>query len=230
MPIVKRKRMFRGAARGKIFQTVDLGAGRGEYIERQSQKFPRRKYAAVDFLLGHANFFNNDRRRLQAKGVVVGTDAREFLDQMIREHRKTRHLNMDMPYPIDTSAYASQSTAAFEHALNVLPKILLPNGKFFVTSESLFTIEHMQRLAIKKGFSARMRKPILPIVSPGHRLPPTGQEKYPQHYRTQIMRNFAHSMLYRLEIIYNLKKAFPKKAERKELSMTVNQKARAKKN
>jgi hypothetical protein len=231
MPVVKRKRMFRGNARGKVFQTVDLGAGKGEYIERQAQKFPKRKYAAVDFLFGHVNFFNSDRRRLHAHGVIVGTDAREFLDRMIREHRKTRHLNMDMPYPIDTSAYASQSTAAFVHALQVLPKVLLPNGKFYVTSESLFTIEQMQRLAIKKGFSARMRKPIPPIVSPGHRASATSQEeKYPQHYRTQIMRNFAHTALYRLEITYNLKKAFPRKAERKELSTMVNQKARAKKN
>lgn len=228
MPVVKRKRMFRGATRGNVFQTVDLGAGTGSYIERQAERFPKRKYAAVDYALDYSGFFGSNRVRLQKKGVQVGGDIREFLEMMAAKGIRTRHLNMDMPYPVDSSIYSSSSIEAFKHVIRLLPRVLLPNGKLYVTSEDHLTIEHLQRLAMQDGFAVRQRKAISPLTT--EKNPLTRRlilEKYPNYYRTSTMRGFANVPLYRLEITYNLKKAFPKKEVRRRLSR-VQKKATSK--
>ncbi|QQR92152.1 MAG: hypothetical protein IPJ89_03250 [Candidatus Iainarchaeum archaeon] len=221
MPVVKRKRMFRGAARGRVFQTVDLGAGKGEYIERQSRRFPNRKYAAVDFLLGPEKFFDAVGQRLHKNGVGVGDDVTTFLRQMIERKEKTRHLNMDMPYPFDTSAYASESQRAFKSALEMIPRVLLPNGKFYITSESSWTIRLMQKLAEKQGFAARQLRTIPPLSSSD--LLTTAQQralrmKQPDYYHPGMVWAFANQPIYRLEITYNLKKALPSKDARRKLA------------
>ncbi len=206
--------MFRGAARGKVFQTIDLGAGMGRYIEGQAARHPKRKYAAVDPLLQSMALFFPHGQRMQSKGVSVGFTAQLFLDEIIRKGWRTRHLNMDMPYPWHPLTYGAGSRIAFLDALERIPRVLLPNGKFYIASESQSTLHEMMQLAEKKGFSVRETKPIpaLPLGS---------QEKiHDSIYRTGTMNAFRNKPIYRMEITYNLKKAIPLKEMRKKLSGT----------
>ena len=192
-------------------------------MERQAERFPKRKYAAVDYLLGPASFFSSNRARLQGKGVRVGETVQEFLQGMIARKERARHLNMDMPYPFDTSAYSSTSREAFVHALNVLPHVLLPNGKLFVTSESLLTIHMIQELAAKKGFSVRRLRVIPPLYPPGYTPKHARElrEKHPDYYHPGMTWTFADAPIYRLEITYNLKKAIPSKDARRKLAQVL---------
>ncbi len=217
MPVMKRKRMFRGAARGRVFQTVDLGAGAGEYMARQAKKFPKRKYAAVDlcfYLDGELNLHGED---LKKKRVSLGGDANHFLNELTKKGIKVRHLNMDFPYPIGQPRNASR-TRLFEDVIRSMHRVLLPNGKLFITSESLATINFAKSFASECGYTVRDRELIQPIsLDEVAKNKDALTRRFRSFYRSHFHASFAGAKIYRLEITYNLKKAIPSKEARRRL-------------
>lgn len=210
--------MFRGPTRGKVIQTMDLGSGKGEYIERQSKKFPKRTYSAVDAL--YKGFFSAEAHRLRHRGVFVGDNIENALIEMVRSGWRARHLNMDMPYPWDSPEYRKPGEKTFRRVMELIPKVLLPNGKFYIASENHYTIQEMMTIARQHGFSVRETKPLKPLLSPlaDAETILSNRRQKPHYYRTKVMNSFANFPIYRLEITYNLRKAIPDKNMRRQLA------------
>ena len=155
---------FRGPTPPKVFQTVDVGSGRGKYIIRQARKFPHRKYAAIDplykppkktvkLLTPHISAMQQAARELEQLGVHVHAgNLSSFIAKMIQAGYKTRHFNIDMP-----SMFQEKK---FEMLLEQIPNILLPKGKNFVTTEFPNTLTKLETLAKKYGLRFRQLIPL----------------------------------------------------------------------
>ena len=126
---------------------------------------------------------------------IIGKDFLGFIDEMKRKGLKTRSINIDMPLPLHTRRPMDYEKI-FSHAQD----ILLPNGKIFVASEDMKTLEHIKRAAENCGLKARKLKPL------------TGIEKK----RLTLQMRFLDTLIYRLEITFGLKKAIPDKAQREK--------------
>lgn len=139
MPKIKRgKRPFRGAAEGKVYQTLDVGAGKGRRIAKQAAKFPNRKYAIADFAA----------RPIGKKNVRVFQKAADrALDKAAEEGLKFRHVNMDMP------AGDLLDAKYVKGMLRKLKKVLLPNGKIFISTNDVPHWAGMRKIFEEEGFA-----------------------------------------------------------------------------
>jgi hypothetical protein len=113
------------------------------------------------------------------------------VDEMKRKGIKARNINIDMPL---------ESVNDFSHLFNNAERIMLPNGKIFISSEQQGVLEHAARLARNHGLKARMRKEMPQVEAEG---------------RTHYTIRHSPKPIYRLEITFGLKKALPKKEQRK---------------
>ncbi|HLD58035.1 MAG TPA: hypothetical protein VI977_00125 [archaeon] len=203
---------FRGQPPRKVFQMLDIGSGRGDFLARRAAANPRRIYAAVDPIY--------DVRRTEARAAhdelaksnaafgtifrvllgkhrnirIIGKDFSEFIGEMKRKGWKTRSINIDMPSPLHTRRQMD-----YEKIFSQVQDILLPNGKIFVASEDKKTIEHIKNAAEKCGLKAREMPPL------------TGKERK----RLTMQMRFQGTDIYRLEITFGLKKALPEREQRK---------------
>lgn len=200
---------FRGPTPPKVFQTLDAGAGKGEYIERLALRSPQRKYAAADirYAIPGAPVIPGKgagiyAKRLGNSGVATYGEMGETIEEFIQKGIRTRHVNMDFPYPWSAKG-GFKYERMFGRLLEKIPFVLLPNGHFFITSEDAHTVVRMEEIAHKMGFKTR-------------RLSPLALEKHKKKPGT-MLQTFAKTgyPVYRLRITMGLKKAIPQKEKRK---------------
>lgn len=165
----KANSLFKGPHKKGDIQTVDAGAGFGDYVFRQASQFgstrptQRRRYAAVEpFMSGAIYGFSKklpqdplDRqivirniirlkegyRKLKSIPTVeiVPYEVVPFMREMISNKRKTRHLSINMPFHLENYD--------FKQLFTLLPKVIYPNGKVFITSESKFGLEQIKKIS-----------------------------------------------------------------------------------
>ena len=147
-------RKFRGPTPRNYFQTVSVGEGAGWYLERQAKKHPKRKYLAVDPYPVREIDETTAReaiRRLQKAGVqVLRERIIPAMDKLIRQRKKVRHFNIDMP-----NTEEEHAPFGFNQFFEKAKKLLLPNGKVFVTSTDTEFLERLAQKARASGFSTR---------------------------------------------------------------------------
>jgi len=200
---LRRSGKSHGKKRGAVFQTVDVGAGTGEWIKKKARRFPSRTYVAVDpqyslakslsFLL----LYPSVRKRVKLKtqllskrGVVVEPKTLvAFLKTMVKRKQKTKNFNIDMP----TLPFEDYT---FEFLFMNISRLLLPNGKIYVKSEMQSKLGQLKRLAERYGLKVSAVKPLpeMPVAS----------------LRTATMRALVKKgqhPIYSLVITYGLKKA-----------------------
>ncbi|MBS3061780.1 MAG: hypothetical protein J4215_04330 [Candidatus Diapherotrites archaeon] len=181
-----------------IFQTVDIGSGFGEYISRQAERFPHRRYAVVDPRYARTSGFGQIHLESEFKRLGIhmhpGTGA-SFFEEMARRGWKTHAINFDMPLG---------SEAELSRILDLAPHTLFPNGKIFVATERLTALDHFIKIAREKGFSVTERKSM-----------PPAQARQRTAYSHRHSNN-PQRPIRRLEITFGLKKAFPDKKQRQK--------------
>mgnify|MGYP001612625527 CR=1 FL=1 len=156
---------FRGPSPSNVFQTVDVGTGRGNRLESIAKRFPKRKYVAVEKLFKdpeHDLLWSTAASpripALKKAGVVVRPqELRSFIDYMERHGQRTRYINFDMPIPGGFTQFKEYlgDRYGFRKLFANVPKILLPNGKIFVKTENLDFVDFLQRLAKRHGLKTR---------------------------------------------------------------------------
>lgn len=156
---------FRGPSPQNVFQTVDVGTGRGYRLESIAKRFPNRKYVAVERLFRYPEHEWSGSTTsppripaLKKAGVVVmPQDLRTFIDYMKRHGQRTRYINFDMPIPGGFTHIKEylRDRYGFRKLFANVPHILLPNGKIFVKTENLDFIGFLQRLAERQGLKTR---------------------------------------------------------------------------
>lgn len=162
-------RPFRGPLKPKDIQTIDAGAGFGDYVFTQASRFnstnprKRRRYAAVEPFMQEVIYGSSKkmpRDEMDRKIVIRNTQRlREgytrlkslsnveivpyeivpFMREMIQKNRRTRHLSINMPFQLENYN--------FEQFFKLLPRVIYPNGKVFITSESRFSLEKIKELS-----------------------------------------------------------------------------------
>lgn len=196
---------FKGYTPRRTFQTVDVGAGFGDWLRDQAVKFPGRKYVAVDPAFGsHLEKKGQELRNLRiifkplrtSRVVVKPMKISEFIDEMESKGLKTRHINIDLP---DEQIEQYNFDKLFREA----QRILIPNGKIFVSSEKAGIIYDIKALANKHGLKTRLLRPF--------------EKGSPETKKTLFMRNYGFEFkIHRLEITFGLKKAIPLKMQRRK--------------
>lgn len=195
-------RPFYGRTNRNRIQTLDYGSGAGEYLKRQKQNNPARNYAVVDQLYASGNALEKRARELESHGIRVSPSIEELIHELRAEGTKVRHFNIDMPYGLQFAHGHDKKVHFFHSILEAIPKVLLPNGKLWITTESHSNLEELAKMAKVAGLKVRELKSF-------------DKEKFPRmQLRTETMRNTKYSVIYRLEITYGLKKAIPRKYDR----------------
>lgn len=203
----KTGRPFRGPTPAKIFQTVDLGSGIGDYIIRSARErrgggkeWRKRQYLGVD---PWEKMHSEERHKF---GLVIPPNVhfisialKQQLENMIKRGEKTRHFNWDMPIPI-TIGFVQ----VVHEILPLLPRVLLPNGKLFVKTEKHAYISILAKAARAQGFRVNIPKPLIHAHNSE-----TGEIISPRRF-TWAMHAFLSpglDKLYRLEITFTPKTA-----------------------
>lgn len=159
----KKPGLFRGETPKNVFQTVDIGTGKGGRLWSIAKKFQKRKYAAVD-----PEFWDRfDGSGLNEAGVLVSAKtALGFIEEMKQRGLKTRHMNVDMPSPPEW--VEGGKTRKWEKDLYNFKKIfqeaqyvLLPNGKIFIKTEDANYVQKIKQYAEEAGLKTR---PIIHIT------------------------------------------------------------------
>ncbi|MEK6970393.1 MAG: hypothetical protein AABW68_01710 [archaeon] len=162
---------FRGNTPPGVYQTIEIGSGRATRLRRNAERFPKRKYAAID--IGYSfplENFRNASADLKQKGVdVYSTSMAMALHSIIKSGMKARNIEMEMPLPLSFSDIASHPTPT-EHLIRfrrqlrfLLGKVsflLLPGGKIFIHTESLAFATAVRELARDFGLSVQERNPM----------------------------------------------------------------------
>jgi tRNA G46 methylase TrmB len=221
---------FRGPTPPNVFQTVDVGTGKGDHIRRQAEQFKGRKYVAVDPLYSlsrtQSELDNPSRAARSVEGAVELSRIRrvtqgvnelvmsgvtvypkailDIVTHMRQAGLKTRHFNIDMPNDQLDKHCRRYDFYEYEKWFKQLPSVLFPNGKIFVTSESEATLREIEESAKQAGLKTR-RRPNLSHSIPLDKL------------RTGSMRVYVQkgNEIKRLEITFGLKKAIPDKKQRR---------------
>jgi len=150
-PRPKRLGPFRGSTSQGVIQTLDVGTASGH--KSSIKEIPRflestrrlgskgRLYVAVDPLLKNSK---KDNYEIHAKRIT------DFLETLIKQGRKVRHINIDFPEP-DLGLYD------FKTFFSLIKQVLLPNGKVYITSEVWLLIREISDLAVQNGFIVNSR-------------------------------------------------------------------------
>lgn len=196
---------FRGKTPSNTFQTVDFMSGNAAWIRGQAKRFPQRKYAAVEPDFGTGDLQNQNMWRLRHEQHNLHASKKDmlsFIEEMKQKNERTRYINIDMPYPSHSAG------TEFRTLFRETPHILFPNGKIFIASESLRSLQELEKNAKTEGLRTRFLKPFLP--------------KDQKRLTTTMTHFFSHSEnqraegIHRLEITFGLKKAVPNKSRRKK--------------
>lgn len=200
-PVTSLKRIGRGPFRGptpkKVIQTLDVGAGPcgARFIER-SEKQQQRKYVGVDPAMMIYGFGKN----FETKRI----DVNSYLLQLIKSGIKVRHLNFDMP---NTNGHGLELRLFFR----LLPKVLLPNGKIFVTTN--FVNLPLLESAKLNGFALREKARINKDQIDWSSIYPSFNGLPLTYWQDLSLRS--NQTIYLYEITYPLKMAYPNKEQRR---------------
>jgi hypothetical protein len=149
-------RPFKGGTREKVIQTLDIGAGFPILTGQSARKYPDRKSLAVDPVYGKEDRYaylggRSSYRVGETLDFIkrVGLNyssltAIEAIDNLIKNGTKVRHVNFKMPHP--------GQNYDLENVFHRLKKVLLPNGKVFMSSEKLPFLEKVASIAKKEGY------------------------------------------------------------------------------
>lgn len=202
------RRPFRGPTPANVYQTLEVGAAEATHTHRQARRFPQRKYAVADVdysLRKSSQIIENRLSKLERMGVAVhGGDIRSTLSKMIRSGTKTRHVSWVMPAPSPRRKIRTDFGDVIFQVVSTLPKVLVPNGKLYVTTESQERVQDFRFAARENGLSFREKND----------MPARQAKNYSLETRIQSTSR-PHKPIYRIEITYNLGKAYSKKSERK---------------
>jgi tRNA G46 methylase TrmB len=162
------RRLFKGGTRENVIQTLDIGASFGEVMRKQAQKFPGRKYAVVDPVyesasMGGVCYYKGKPFLIQKildankrAGVITSAlYAREKIAELARKGIKLRHVNFQMPNP------AQEHNYNFEAIFHGLKRVLLPNGKIFMSSENIDFLERIVKIAKRNGYVVQFKKKVV---------------------------------------------------------------------
>lgn len=172
----KTGRPFRGPTLPNVFQTIDIGSGKAEWLSKRSKErrngkkgLPRKRaYAGVDEMYdseaeGNKRYvmlpeeyapFERDHPNI----LLIPQTAKEFLIRMIKRREKTRHINMDMPWPIENAT--GKDAMDMQMILRLARAVVIPNGKIFIASENPKTIEIIVQMARAMRYRARIVSPL----------------------------------------------------------------------
>jgi len=119
--------------KGKTIRLLDVGSGTGNSITKKAIKNPNGIYAAVDpAYAGHpVNPATREfLRPMREAGVVIrGTTIQKYLKTMQKNKIKTRTINATLPN------WKSPSQNYIHDLIELAPRVLLPNGRIFMTIE-----------------------------------------------------------------------------------------------
>ena len=140
--------------KGKTIRVLDVGSGTGNAITKKALKNPNGLYAAVDpVYAGHpVNPATREYLRpMREAGVIIrGTTIQKYLKTMLKNKMKTRVINATLPN------WKSPSQNYIHDLLELAPRVLLPNGRVFLTLErTTFEKESIKKeleFAGKNGF------------------------------------------------------------------------------
>jgi len=190
---------FRGKTPKGVFQTIDVGSGRGKYITAHARKFPGRKYAAVDPGYSDATCkraYAYSLRQLRAAKVEVSTaKGEEYLAELAAKNVKTRHVHI---------SFMCRS-ANWMNILRSARKVLLPNGKIFITDAGPYLwnkLSTMKWSLLEIGLKVRRMKPLTD--------PKIIKRKWPNF----LFRGGNDDFVENFEITHSLKNAFPNEGRR----------------
>ena len=192
---------FRGSTPKGVVQTLDVGTGESERFLAKARGQRNRQYVSVD--PGTLSYRMDNVEAVQ--DFVL-----EYLKNCIALRTRFRNINFDMPQP-SVEAYD------FNQVFDLLPKVLLPNGKVYITSEVPGFLEQLKKIADLKGFSSRLqpllseaaKKQIFERIRLGIKPELNGVPMTP------FMEKMFNKGLYRLEVTYSLKQAFSNDRQRR---------------
>ncbi len=174
-------------------------------MKRIAERFPSRKYAVVDFELAHNAMLRHLLAGPNPKRISVYADGNEeTLGGMIRKRKRTKNLNWDMPNEFGMYDFSPGLWHEVRAVMKLLPMVLLPNGKLYMTTEYSQLKELIERDAPALGLGLRIGI-----------MPPREAEKRTE-YTNRI--NGQRKKIYKIELTYRLKQAYPRKSERRKLT------------
>jgi hypothetical protein len=157
-------RPFKGGTPRNVFQTLDIGAGLPVLTAERARKYPDRKSLAVDpryagqlrdYLGYKFGFRVSDALELMKRSGLGYSSLRanEEIEKLIKNGIKVRHVNFQMPHP--------RQNYDLEIVFHRLKKVLLPNGKVFMSGEDLPFLEKVANIAKREGYVVRFGKSVL---------------------------------------------------------------------
>jgi hypothetical protein len=155
----KRPGPFRGPTPKKVIQTLDVGTGTPgleyglERFKTNANLHQNRYYKGVDLHLEHP--IKGPNYDVEWNDVIL------TVENLIKNGITVRHVNFTYPIPYINDSLDSYY---FLHLLPLLKKILLPNGKIFITSEEPKFLKSLSNYAAKFDFvssSIRSRYSVL---------------------------------------------------------------------
>lgn len=190
------KKPFKGPVPKRVLQTIDIGSGNlaTRLSANKTERFPDRKYLLVD-----PEFKVPAFTTIRENIMLTPFTAEKTLLELRNFGIRTRHINIDMPSP--------KQEYNFEKVFEILPSVLLPNGKVFVTTEDKKRIEEFQSLARRFGFSFAYSE------IPEHEI--KQKSKHGGLTPTQKIVIIDEKPIYKLELTYRLKTAYPNKETRR---------------
>ncbi len=147
----KTRRPFKGPTPDGVFQTVDVGYGGEEWLRKRAVRFAKRKYVGVNPSFGKEGLAWL-KENLERSGMVVRPEKiMDFADEMKSRGWRTRHINIDMPGPEGALKIDKYDFPKF---FRDAPRLLLPGGKIFISSENTAFLGRLATLARENGFSS----------------------------------------------------------------------------
>lgn len=167
------RKLFRGPTPPNVIQTLDIGSCTGDYLVKRARKNSKqeknipRKYAAVDPLYEHTIdlarvrgkqiYISNIIERLKKNNILTSSKmAHEFIQELAQKGMKVRHVNFQMPHPEQENNYN------FREIFSSLKKVLLPEGKVFMSSEQSQFLARIVESAKSEGYIVSEQKTLDP--------------------------------------------------------------------
>jgi hypothetical protein len=151
-----------------VFQTIDIGAGKADYILGQARKFRNRRYGVIDprYKAGYTTpTYTYNLRELATQlsqggiSVFAGSLA-HTLRYMKKNNMKTRHFNIDFPY-IETAREVRPTVLQMVRLAKEIPHVLEPNGKIFLTTEVDLWANVSEKIGREYGLVVRKKRVLI---------------------------------------------------------------------
>ncbi len=208
---------------GAHFDIVELGAGRANLATNGSRIRKGKKVVLVDVAYSRrknrladpkfremAENFRSRALALNDRGVtIIPSESTRFLHRMVEKNWKTRSIFIEMPHPnmfanpLPLREKFDPFVHFFKMVCDVAPKVLLPNGKIYLTTERPEFVSAIETVARERGLSFR-RRPSL-----------AAEQARWRTETTQAMSERGNT-IFQVEVTLPLKKVFPKKSERRD--------------